>query len=296
MAYRIVRVSSRAKLELQMNYLVYRGEKETRIMLDEISVLIIENPQVCITCSLLSELLAHKVRVIICDNRHNPQGELEPLAGCFDAPSKLQKQILWKKETMDAVWQIIVKMKIANQAQCMRIHGSAPDRIEMMENYQSAVGPGDSDNREGQAARVYFLSIFGEGFDRRDQFDSRNGYLNYCYAILLSLINREIAAYGYSNLLGIHHHGPNNEFNLGCDFVEPFRPFVDDFVLSNKLNPDDFKKDLLGALTKECRCGEKTMIIQNAINSYVLSVLAALNNDKPSTILNVGFPDGRVGL
>lgn len=296
MAYRIVRIGSRSKLETQMNYLVCRGEKETRILLDEISVLIIENPQVCITGALISELLSHKVRVIFCDPKHNPQGEIEPFSGCFDGPAKLLKQLGWTKEAVDDVWQSIIRMKIHNQLVCMKLHSMPEDRVTLLGKYEADVRPGDPDNREGQAARVYFNTIFGEGFDRRDEFDTKNTYLNYGYSMILSLVNREIAAYGYNNLLGIHHHGPENEFNLGCDFVEPFRPFIDEFVLSNKLNPDDFKNDMLVALTKECRCGNKTMIIQNAVSAYVLSLFSALNNGNADVILNVGFVNGGVGL
>ena len=42
--WRVVSISSRAKLELKMNYLVVRSDSCTkRVLLDEISVLVIEN-------------------------------------------------------------------------------------------------------------------------------------------------------------------------------------------------------------------------------------------------------------
>lgn len=296
MAYRILKVSSRCKLETQLNYLVCRTEKDTRVLLDEIAVLIIENPQVCITGSLISELLAHKVRVIFCDQKHNPQGEISPYAGCFDAPAKLYRQLSWKKGVIEGVWKEIVMAKISNQISCMRRHGFPPERIAILEKYREETLSGDSNNREGQAARVYFNTIFGEGFDRRDELDSRNAYLNYGYSVLLGMVNREVSSYGYCNLLGIHHCGPTNEFNLGCDLVEPFRPFVDDFILSNKLNPDDFKKDMLLSFTRECRCGGRTMLIQNAVGPWCLSVFSALNGGKVDSLLEIGFEDGGVGI
>ena len=120
MAYRIVRVSSRCKLETQLNYLVCRGDKEIRILLDEISVLIVENTQVCLTASLVSELLSHKTRIVFCDNSHNPQGEVAPYEGCFDASSKLRTQQAWSRERMDFVWKQIVEEtgKIRLNAKC----------------------------------------------------------------------------------------------------------------------------------------------------------------------------------
>lgn len=297
MAYRIVRVSSRCKLETQLNYLVCRGDKEVRILLDEISVLIVENTQVCLTASLVSELLSHKTRIVFCDNSHNPQGEVAPYEGCFDASSKLRTQLAWSRERMDFVWKHIVEAKIKNQLACLlRRRPNESSRIDLLRSYLDSVDPGDRSNREGQAARTYFAALFGEDFTRGDPFDSRNSYLNYGYSVLLSLFNREIAALGYSNLLGIHHAGPNNPFNLGCDFVEPFRPFLDDFVASSKLDPDNFKNDILSCFTLECSCGGRTMIIQNAVNSWCLSVLSALNGDSFKDLIDIGFKDGGVTL
>ena len=87
-----------------------------------------------------------------------------------------------------------------------------------------------------------------------------------------------------------------NEFNLGCDLVEPFRPFVDDFILSRKLNPDDFKREMLLSFTRECQCGERKMLIQNAIGPWCLSVFAALNGGKDESLIEIGFGDGGVGI
>ena len=296
MAYRIVKISSRCKLETQLNYLVCRTDKETRILLDEISVLLIENPQACITSALISELMSHKIRVIFCDSKHNPQGELEPYSSCSDSPAKLSRQIQWTQSLYDEIWQVIIRMKIDNQARCMARHDSKPDRIKMLETYGSDVTPGDPTNREGLAAKAYFSSIFGEGFDRRDEYDIKNTFLNYGYSLLLSLVNREISAYGYNNMIGIHHKGATNPFNLGCDLVEPLRPFVDDFILSHQVLAETFKKDMLPFITSEVMCNGRKMILQNAINSYVVSVIGALNAGDASKIYKVGFLDGGVAV
>lgn len=297
MAYRIVRVSSRCKLETQLNYLVCRGDKEVRILLDEISVLIVENPQVCLTSALISELLSHKARIVFCDPSHNPQGEIAPYEGCFDASAKLRIQLAWTQERKDLVWKRIVEAKIKNQLACLLRHRpKEQEKINLMRSYLDSVEPGDRTNREGQAARVYFAALFGEDFTRGDAFDSRNSYLNYGYSILLSLFNREIASLGYSNLLGIHHAGPHNPFNLGCDFVEPFRPFVDDFVASSKLDPDNFKRDVLSCFSLECSCGGRNMIIQNAVSPWCLSLFSSLSEKSLKDIIEIGFKDGGVTL
>ena len=44
-------------------------------------------------------------------------------------------------------------------------------------------------------------------------------------------MTREIVANGYLTQLGLFHHNVFNEFNLGSDLMEPFRPLVDSIVL-----------------------------------------------------------------
>lgn len=102
-------------------------------------------------------------------------------------------------------------------------------------------------NREGHAAKVYFNALFGKGFSR-DIDCSINAQLNYGYGILLACINREIAARGYLTQLGIAHCNEYNHFNLACDFMEPFRPVIDWFVVENAAGDLDIttKETILG--------------------------------------------------
>ena len=60
-----------------------------------------------------------------------------------------------------------------------------------------------------------------------------NAALNYGYAILLSMVNREIVSRGYLIQCGICHRNEYNQFNLACDFMEPFRPSVDRLVVDS---------------------------------------------------------------
>ena len=64
MSWRTVEISSRCKLDTKMGYMVIRGEDVRRIFLDEIAVVIVENPAVAMTGCLLSELIDRKVKVI----------------------------------------------------------------------------------------------------------------------------------------------------------------------------------------------------------------------------------------
>lgn len=92
MSFRTITVKNRCKLEYSLNYLVCRGDEEKRILIDEISTLIIQNTGVSLTAALLSELVAKKVKVIFCDAKSNPQSELVPYYGTYDSYAKITMQ------------------------------------------------------------------------------------------------------------------------------------------------------------------------------------------------------------
>ncbi len=65
MSWRTVVITKRAKLDLKTGYLVVRSEDMiSRIHLDEINVLIIENTAVSITGCLITALSEKKIKVI----------------------------------------------------------------------------------------------------------------------------------------------------------------------------------------------------------------------------------------
>ena len=290
MGFRIVKINNRSKLETQLNYLVCRNEKETRILLDDISVLIIENQQVCITAALMSELINHKVRVMFCDSKHNPQGELMPYSSCFDSSSKIRKQVCWEKEAADILWKDIVRQKITNQALVLKERGYF-ESLGILINYLNSVELGDTTNREGLAAKSYFPAIFGTGFDRREDSDIRNTYLNYGYSLILGMVNREISISGYLTQLGIHHIGNTNPFNLGCDLMEPIRPLVDRMIIKGDLKADTFKGTLLSIVSEQVLIDGRVMILENAIRYYVLSFFQAMLTGQPKDLRHITFPD-----
>ena len=70
-------------------------------------------------------------------------------------------------------------------------------------------------------------ALFGTAFVRAPHADATNNALDYGYSILLSHTACRIAAKGYLNQVGIHHHSKTNPYNLACDLMEPFRPLID---------------------------------------------------------------------
>jgi len=280
MSFRTVVIKNRCKLEYSMNYLVYRGEEEKRINLNEITTLIIQSTQVCITSALLSKLIDSKIKVIFCDTCNNPQSELIPYYGSYNMRERIINQMNISKEIMNIVWKRIVEEKILQQAKNLK-YKSLNESYEKLIEYYKEVEEGDVTNREGHAAKVYFNSLFGTDFSR-DKEININKYLNYGYSIILSAFNREIKNMGYLTEIGIHHIGNLNPFNLSCDFIEPLRPLVDYYVISDKLTDENFKKELINLLNIYVDIDDKKMILDNAIKLYIQSIFSALleNNVK----------------
>ena len=72
MGFRTVIIKNRAKLELRLNSLIIRGEQERKIYIGEINTLIVQSTALSLTASLLSELIRNNIKVIFCDEKHNP--------------------------------------------------------------------------------------------------------------------------------------------------------------------------------------------------------------------------------
>ncbi|HIX02309.1 MAG TPA: type II CRISPR-associated endonuclease Cas1, partial [Candidatus Ligilactobacillus excrementigallinarum] len=152
---------------------------------------------------------------------------------------------------------------------------------------------GDPTNREAIVAQKYFPRLFNEqNFSRRNA-SAANAALDYGYSILLSTVNKEIVANGYLTQLGIHHHNDENQFNLGSDLMECFRPVVDYWVSGQKFNEltPDIKYGLVDMLNVELEYNGKTMLLRNIIPDYVRKCLNYLNNETDSIDIEVNFKD-----
>lgn len=283
MSWRTVVISSNAKLDYQIGYMVVRGEKTTKIHLNEIGMLIVESTAVSMTSYLLSELMKNKIKVVFCDEKRNPCSELVSYYGSHDTSSKIRKQIEWTKDDKDHIWTEIVSEKIKQQA--LMLQRYQKEEANMLFEYMEEVEFGDITNREGHAAKVYFNTLFGKKFTRTEE-NPINAALNYGYGIILSIFNREIVSSGYLTQIGLFHDNMFNQFNLSSDLMEPFRPLVDQLVV--ELKPEKFeteeKRKMLELLNKEVEICGKMEVVTNAIKIYCRSVFDALNDRDISLI------------
>lgn len=283
MSWRTIVISKRAKLDMQLGYMVVRSDEITKIVLNEIATIVIESTAVSITTSLLAELSKRKVKVIFCDEKKNPSSELVSYYGSHDTSNKVRKQIAWKENTKEAVWTEIVTEKIRKQKELLELLGKGES--ELLSSYLKQIAWNDETNREGHAAKVYFNALFGLEFTRTEDCLT-NAALNYGYSIILSTFTREIVANGYITQLGLFHDNMFNQFNLASDLMEPFRPLVDKQVLNMKFEQFDHeeKMELVNLLNHEVQIDGKMQYVNNAIKIYCKSVFDALNEDDSALI------------
>ncbi len=284
MSWRTVVIASRCKLDYSMGYMVVRAEETKRVFMEEIAMLILENPAVSMTGCLLNELTKHKIRIIFCDERRSPYGELQPYNGSHDSSYKIKIQTHWTDEQKQTVWTEIVTEKIRNQA---RLLSELDHNVEaeLLTEYISQIQFADETNREGHAAKVYFNALFGKDFSR-GQENYINAALNYGYGLILSAFNREVTANGYLPNIGIFHDNMFNHYNLSCDLMEPFRVVIDRAVVAMK--PDKFEKEekyeLVSVLNDTVNIADSSQTLINAVRIYTRSVFDAINEYDVSEI------------
>ena len=91
-------IASRCKLDYKMGFMVVRAEETKKIFLDEIAVLLIENPAVSLTGCLLEALVENKIRFIFCDAGRTPNAELVPYHNSYACSRKIKAHNNWQED------------------------------------------------------------------------------------------------------------------------------------------------------------------------------------------------------
>lgn len=282
MGWETVYVASKSKLSYKANHLIIQSPTDLEeIAFRKINCIVVGTTDVVITCYLMAKLIEDDIKVILCDNDHNPCAELNGYYSNNNRNQNIEKQFSWPIPKKEQLWTNIVTNKIENQIHILE--QQKLDTTEIVEEFNN-MKDNDRTNREAIIAMKYFPALFGSNFSRGNKEDNINKMLNYGYTILLSSMNQEIIAQGYLTQLGVHHHSNQNDFNLSSDLMEPFRQFVDQIVLEHK--NDDFdqetKLEILAILEKEILYNNKHYILKNAIEKHVQNCLKFLDTKKES--------------
>jgi len=289
MSWRTIVIENKAKLSYKGDYLLVRNEEVKMIHLSEINTIIIDSTMTNITSYLICEIIKWKIKLVFCDEKRNPIGEIVPYYGSHNTSKRVITQTNWSITTKQVVWTAIINEKIRNQAGLLRKLDLKND--SKLYTLASQLTINDTTNREGHAAKVYFNTLFGKNFNRKED-NSINAALNYGYSILLSNFNKEIVSMGYLTQLGLKHKNEFNQFNLTSDLMEPFRILVDEIVYKNRDNDftGGYKVKLVDILNKKVMINNSMQFITNAISIYLNSIFQSLNKDDPSLLHFLIYP------
>lgn len=294
MGYRQVIIKKSEKLHFKDNQLIIdKDESSTKVPLEDINYILIEDSSTILTTRLLAELGKNAISLIVCDERFEPTSIMYPYNYHFKQLDVFTHQLEIDDSIKNEFWNQIVKRKIENSIRVLEMTSKEEFPISKLTEYINEITDGDSKNREGLAAKMYFRSLFGSDFIRFFD-DNINAALNYGYTIIASAIIRNLAVYGLNTYLGIHHSSKINNFNLAYDFLEPYRSVVDKFVYDNK---DDivlplafeFRKKLINLLNEEVLHQNKKYTIEYSIGLLIKSYIKSFSTgeiklDLPSII------------
>lgn len=282
MGYRQVIIKKSEKLHFKDKQLIIdKDNQSTKIPLEDINYILIEDSSTILTTRLLAELGKNAISLIVCDEKYEPTSIMYPYNYHFKQLDVFTHQLEIDDSIKNEFWNQIVKRKIENSIRVLEMTSKEEFPISKLNEYINEVIDGDAKNREGLSAKIYFRSIFGSDFIRFYD-DNINAALNYGYTILASAIIRNLAVYGLNTYLGIHHNSKINNFNLAYDFLEPYRSVIDKFVYDNK---DDivlplsfeFRKKLINLLNKEVLHQNKKYTIEYSISLLIKSYIKSFS-------------------
>lgn len=277
MISRIVEISSPAYVHVRQGQLLVERENEepVQVPLEDLGVLILDNPAIRLTQATLSACGANSVVVIAADSKHLPTSLTLPSDANSLHGKYVAMQAAMTQPTRKRLWQLIVRGKIQAQARCLARWGREHEALDRL---ACRVRSGDPTNVEAQAARIYWPTFFGPAFRRSDRDNVLNGLLNYGYAVVRAGVARAICAAGLHPGLGLHHHNQYDAFCLADDLVEPLRPAVDSLVMAIRTGTDgdprvdrSTKQQLLGILTTPVEVGAERLPLLSALHVYAAS-------------------------
>ena len=227
MAKGTIVIESAKELSLRGGMIVITNREtgeETLRTIEDIQMIMIDHHSARITIPLITKLAVNNVCVVFCDEKHMPVSMMMDLYSNTIQSKHFQKQLEANLPTKKQLWKQIVEAKIRNQSLLLEKHGKGKN---LLKKYADNVKSGDSTNREGVAARVYWKSLMGKDFIRDRYGEPPNSLLNYGYTLLRAMISRNLMNAGLLPTVGIFHRNCYDAFPLSDDLMEPYRPFVD---------------------------------------------------------------------
>lgn len=275
---RVVEIANNNRhLSLYRGFLIIQSKPKmdelARIPLDDILAVIAHAYGITYTNNILVEFANRNIPFVLCNEFHNPVGVLWPLDGHHLQGRRIDAQLEATLPKKKQLWARIVQCKITQQALVLEHFGIDARKLHRM---AKEVKSGDSENKEGQAARLYWSVLFEDKFSRNRSLPGINAFLNYGYTIIRAAMSRAIIAAGLHPSIGLHHCNDSNPMRLTDDLMEPYRPIVDAAI--KELTLKDPKLSNSEDITPEI----KTLLVQCLFRD-------AINSDKQSSPVMVSM-------
>ena len=207
------------------------GVVVAKIPISDVEAVITASHGISYSNNLLVRLAEENIPFVFCNEKFLPIGFLWSVSGQYRQAGVMDAQIAVHEKSRDKLWKEVVRRKLYFQYKVLEALALPHEAVKQL---MSKVKLGDVENIEGQAARKYFTTLFGDDFRRDRDSGGINSLLNYGYIILRSAMARAVMGAGLHPTIGIHHKNYLNPMRLVDDLIEPFRPMVDMKVYSLK--------------------------------------------------------------
>ena len=284
MIKRTIVLTSPCKVTTKDNQLVVENRDSGEIRkaaIEDLGIVIIEHPMTNLSIPALNALSANNCAVVFCDARHMPVSMLMNLDSNSVQAERYRQQLDASLPLKKNLWKQIIQAKILNQSRLLSELGLDGDKLKP---YYMNVKSGDSDNREGIAANIYWDTLLGKEFIRTRFGDDPNPLLNYGYSILRAGMARAIMSTGLFPAFGLFHKSRYNAFPLADDLMEPYRPYVDQLVVrllhegKEQLNTES-KQMLLRVMFLDTHFKNMTRPLELALSVTTASLARCFSGD-----------------
>ena len=263
MIARTLSFSSPGKLFAKDAQLVYEGEDGVRrsFPIEDLGFVILETGLMTISSHCIRQLADANVALVVCDATHTPSAQMLPFAAHTTTQETVAAQLGATAAVQGRLWRQVVRAKILNQSELLRRLGF--DACRRLRAMADEVKNYDAENVEAQAARIYFRALAPDpGFVRAREGTWPNPALNYGYGVLRAAVARALVGSGLTCFRGVHHHNRYNAFCLADDMMEPYRPFVDQYVFGHvppfDVQATDLTRGMKARLLQMLTCDVKT--------------------------------------
>ena len=167
MVWRSVVISQPAKLKREHFSLVIEQAQSARVPFEDIAVIVLNNREITLTHPVLSACAEYGVALYSTGDNHQPNGVFLPFLSHSRVTRMMRLQLDIDKPQSKRAWAEVVKVKISNQAICLKLASPSPQPspsgrggnrmdFERLESYASRVRSGRYREYGGASQQLLF--------------------------------------------------------------------------------------------------------------------------------------------